>query len=188
MKSNSYDFNILLQQDYGFTYYLLGVFHFYFLLLYTYLYPIISLTYEVNPVWDYIYLGYVGIVLIGWLVFRGECFIGLWIKKKINPDYPLYENIDCPDYDYFLKNLKLDKLKYKNKNKNSQDQAPKTFLFYYLFEVISILILTFLILVKTISNIYLLSLGILLVLGIGLIDFYYMYLQYRKELEVRKTN
>ena len=186
MKSNSYDFNILLQQDYGFTYYLLGVFHFHFLLLYTYLYPIISLTYEVNPVWDYIYLGYVGIVLVGWLVFKGECFIGLWIKKKINPDYPFYENLDCPDYDYFLKNLKLDKLKYKNKN--SEDQAQKTFLFYYLFEVISILILTFLILIKSISNIYLLSLGIMLVLGIGWIDFYYMYLQYRKELEVRKTN
>ncbi len=186
MKSNSYDFNILLQQDYGFTYYLLGVFHFYFLLLYTYLYPIISLTYKVNPVWDYIYLGYVGIVLIGWLVFRGECFIGLWIKKKINPDYPLYENLDCPDYDYFFKNLKLDKLKYKNKNR--KDEAQKTFLFYYLFEVISILILTFLIMVKTISNIYLLSLGILLVLVIGLIDFKFMYLQYQKELEVRKTN
>ena len=184
MKSNSYDFNILLQQDYGFTYYLLGVFHFYFLLLYTYLYPIISLTYEVNPVWDYIYLGYVGIVLVGWLVFKGECFIGLWIKKKINPDYPLYENLDCPDYEYFFKNLNLEKFKYENSNTKNQ----KISLVYYLFGITSIILLTFMILIKSISNNYLLSLGIILVLGIGWIDFYYMYLQYRKELEVRKTN
>jgi hypothetical protein len=61
-----------------------------------------------NPLYDFIYIVLLFILLYSYIIFKGECFISYAIKKYENPSYVMGSNLSVlNDYSYIFKNTTI---------------------------------------------------------------------------------
>ena len=68
--------------------YLIGAFH-WLIIAYNYLYPV----FFKNRKFDIIYILVITFIILGWILFKGECAMSLFLKQQQNPNYKMGDNV-----------------------------------------------------------------------------------------------